>query len=532
MQINGFFKITLDNGNGNCHIYPPKEGGKALELKDLMAFLDRSGFSSYDGKALQNAINSGEECDVPIGALAGSNVVNEVSEANVSLDRLTATVRIYPGTVGGTKVTIRDVVGDLMLARVKFGIDQEAIADLLKNPVYCQDVVVAKAKPVRHGTDASIEYFFNTNPNLKPALLPDGSVDFHSISVISEVQKGDLLARLTPEDRGEAGTDVYGMQIPPRNVKTARLSFGRNIRVSEDNLECFTEVTGHAELKNGQIFVSDVYEVPADVDNSTGDINYAGSINIKGNIKDGFTVTAEGDIIVEGNVEGALVSAGGNIIIKRGINGMNKGVIDAKGNVITKFCENGKVFAGGYVQSGSCINSEITAKGDVVVSDQKGFIAGGVVKAGGKVEACTIGSQMGANARIELGVDPETKQKFDSAQSTIMTLTAEIHKIQPVVAKYAEVLKAGKALDEKNKTYYVQLLTALKSNQEKLEVANKEYEALRHEMEQSSGSKVIVKKDIYPGVTVSFADVSLTVKEKRSFCALEKKGAEVVFVNL
>lgn len=531
-QVNGYFRVIIENGNGKCHLYPALEGGKALEYKELAAYLDRCGFSSYDKKAVSDAVISNTECEIAVGPKSGDLKINEASEANVEMDRMSATIRLHPGTPDGNRATLKDMLGDLMAARVKFGIDQEAILSLVKNPVYCQDVVVAKGKPVVNGKDASIEYFFNTNPNAKPALLPDGSVDFHDISVIAEVREGQLLARLTPEERGEAGTDVYGTSIPPKQVKGTRLSIGRNIKLSENQLEAYSEVTGHAALVKGQIFVSNVYEVPADVDNSTGDINYAGSVTVKGSIKDGFSVMAEGDIVVEGNIEGALVTAGGNIIVKRGINGMNKGVVDAQGNVITKFCENGKVFAGGYVQSGSCINSQITAKGDVVVSDAKGFIAGGVVKAGGKVEACTIGSAMGANTRLEIGVDPEVKQAFTEAQNTIMNLTAEVQKIQPVIEKYSAVLKAGKALDEKNKTYYVQLLTAFKSNQEKLAKAKEDFERLRIEIEKASGSKVIVKKDIFPGVTISFADVSMTTKDKRSFCSIEKKGADVVFNNL
>lgn len=531
-QLNGFYKITVENGIGKCHFYPPAKGGSALDIKDFMSVMDKCGFSSYNMKEVAVALNAAEESDVILGPKAGEKEINDISEVFVEIDKMSAKVRIFPGTSGGNRTTVRDIMGDLMMAKVKFGIDQDAILDIIQHPVYCQEVVIAKGKAVVHGKDASIEYFFNTKIDNKPALLPDGSVDFHDISVITEIHAGDLLARLTPEDKGQPGTDVYGSAILPRNVKSDRLSIGRNIKLSEDKLEAYSEVTGLVSLTNGQIFVSDNYEVPADVDNSTGDINFAGSVHVKGNIKDGFAVNAEGDIIVEGNVEGALVTAGGNIIIKRGINGMGKGVVEAAGNVIVKFVENGKVFAGGFVQSGSCINSQITAKGDVCVSDSKGFITGGVIKSGGKVEACTIGSAMGSNTLIEVGLDPDVKDKYIRAQNDIMDINTEIQKITPVIATYSQVIQAGKPLDDKNKTYYVQLLNTLKVDQEKLTKAKETFEALRREVENADDSRIIVKKDIYPGVTVSFSDVSMTVKDKRSFCAIEKKGADIVFVNL
>lgn len=83
-------------------------------------------------------------------------------------------------------------------------------------------------------------------------------------------------------------------------------------------------MTGHASLVGGKVFVSDVYEVPADVDNSTGNIEYSGSVTVRGNVKGGFRISAKGDIVVEGIVEDAELYAGGQIIVKRGIHGMEK----------------------------------------------------------------------------------------------------------------------------------------------------------------------------------------------------------------
>ena len=41
---------------------------------------------------------------------------------------------------------------------------------------------------------------------------------------------------------------------------------------------------------NDTVFVSNVYEVPADVGPSTGDIDYDGSVEVKGNVLSGYTV--------------------------------------------------------------------------------------------------------------------------------------------------------------------------------------------------------------------------------------------------
>ena len=96
----------------------------------------------------------------------------------------------------------------------------------------------------------------------------------------------------------------------------------------------YSKVDGHVELTDGKVFVSDTFEVLADVDTSTGDINYDGNVHIKGNVRTGFCVRAKGDIIVDGVVEGAELYSDGQIILKRGIQGMNRGLLQAKGNII------------------------------------------------------------------------------------------------------------------------------------------------------------------------------------------------------
>ena len=65
------------------------------------------------------------------------------------------------------------------------------------------------------------------------------------------------------------------------------------MEVSEDKLKLISKVDGHVTLENDKVFVSNVLEL-VDVDASTGDINYSGSVMIKGNVLAGFSVKAAG----------------------------------------------------------------------------------------------------------------------------------------------------------------------------------------------------------------------------------------------
>lgn len=291
-------------------------------------------------------------------------------------------------------------------------------------------------------------------------------------------------------------------------------------------------MTGHASLVEGKVFVSDVYEVPADVDTSTGNINYDGNVTIKGNVKSGFSVVAEGDVVIDGVVEDARVQAGGQIIVKRGIHGMAKGILHAKGNILCKFIENATVWSGGYIETDSILYSRVSAATEIRVQGKKGFITGGVIQAGRLISAQTIGSEMGSNTSIEVGVDPEKKARFIEVQQIIQQGNKAIAQIKPVLMTYNEKLARGDTLKDETIQYVQQLSNALHAKQRELEQVQAEYEQLHALLLQSSSAKIKVSRTIYAGVTVCISEQSMTLKGNRDHCQLIKNQGEIVISTM
>ena len=129
---------------------------------------------------------------------------------------------------------------------------------------------------------------------------------------------------------------------------------------------------------NGKINVYAIYEVLGDVDNSTVNIDFIGNVIIKGNVLTGFKVKAGGYIEVRGVVEGAKLVAQGDVVLKKGIQGMGKGIIETQGNVIARFIENSTVTAKGNITTETILHSAINCGGKVEVGGRKGLIAGGL----------------------------------------------------------------------------------------------------------------------------------------------------------
>ena len=525
---NGYFKLDMREAGIFLVVYSPEEGGKPVDIKEVISYLDGRNINKYDLKEVNRAVNTTEKsAEVYLGEWNGIHE-NELMEVALSSDKMLAFCRFYPPSNGGKRMTAEDIISDLRIQKIIVGINGEEIKKFLEERRYCTNYILAKGIPPVNGTDAKIEYFFNTNPNLKPKRNEDGTVDYHELNTISRVEKGQLLAKLHEAVKGQPGQDVYGTAIPARQEKNLKLEFGNNISISEDKTEIYSQVTGHASLVNGKVFVSDVYEVPADVDNATGDINYNGNVTIKGNVKSGFSVKAKGDIVVDGVVEAAFLSAGGQIIVKRGIHGMNKGKVEAKGNIITKFIENADVISGGFIEAGSILHSQVSAATEIRVNGKKGFATGGVIRAGNMVEAQTIGSDMGTITRIEVGVIPELKERYNLLQKQILEVSREMEKMKPILVNYRERVARQDKINQETVVQVQAIAKQYKEKQEELARIREEFVGIHEQIQLETSAKVKVNGSVYQGVSIAISDVSYNVKGTISYSKFVKEQGEVV----
>ena len=524
---NGYFQVKFKEGKAYVHIFPPVEDGKRVEINEVIRYLDAKRFSHYDLKELNHAITAVEgESDVLLGDWDGIEI-NEMMEIQVLTDKMQAVCRFYPPSKKGQYMDAQEIINDLVAEKIKYGMDQNAMFAFLSNREYCKDYILARGKEPVQGSDARIEYRFNTDVNLAPKHNEDGTVDYKELNTISAVKAGELIAKLIKEDVGESGFNVYGEEIKPRTVKTAKLEYGNNISVSEDGTEAYSDVTGHAQLVNGKMFVSDVFEVPADVDNSVGNIDYPGSVLVKGNVKGGFTVRANGDIIVEGIVEDATLIAEGQIIVKRGIHGMNKGIMRAGKSVIVKFIENATVASGGYVETETIMHSKVDAASYIKVTGKKGLINGGRVRAGNLIEADNIGSEMGGITTIEVGINPERKERYGQLRKLIKEQTDDLAKSKTILLTYGEKMAKGERLPADRLMFVQKLTLDYKERKKQLDVLHEEFDELHGEMLLENNACVKVNKQVFTGTVINISNLCYNVTKDDTYCKYVREEGEI-----
>ncbi len=431
--MNGYFRLIHEDGKTGIQLVPPTEGGEPISINDVTEYLSSKNIV-YDKENLYKAvIASAEKKMVVLLEKRTTLPERECYKFTITPDNMRAYVRFYAPSIGGELMNADELINDLEIRGIKHGILTDVIRKIFaKRRDYGKDFLVAQGTEPVHGTDAYIKYYFNTDKKAKPSLKEDGSVDFFQLNVVQHCEKGDVLARLIPENPGEYGMSLLGQRLKPRDVRKASLKYGNNIEISEDNTTLISTVSGHVELIEDSVFVSDVLIVE-NVDNATGNIDYEGSVQVNGNVCTNFQVKAKGDIEVKGVVEGAVLEAGENIIIARGVNGMGKGSLKAGGNIISKFLQSVTAQADGYIASESVLHSRLMSKTEILIDGKKGFISGGSASAVKSVNVKTLGSPMGGDTIVEVGVDPSLTVRIQELQEQIEKEHNEIQSIQQIL---------------------------------------------------------------------------------------------------
>lgn len=529
--MNGYFQLINENDKTYLKLFPPTDGGAKIEIDEIMNYFQVHNMVDCDLLEVNRNLNNLTEEKVIKVSDKSNYHINEYMAVRISEDKMAAFVKFYPESNDGERISLEEMKRDLQLKGIKYGIDYSVLKNQIEKPVYCTEYLIAKGKAVRQGKDAYIEYMFNADRKAKPRKKDDGSVDFHQLDNINHICKGELLAVLHPVDVGENGINVLNEIVKPVSVEKKVLKYGKNISISEDKLQIFSNIDGHVSMHNEQVFVSNVYDVPADVDNSTGDIQYEGNVLVHGSVRTGFKIRASGNIEVLGSVEGSELISGGDIILHHGIQGMGKGKVVAKGNIITKFIESSRVFAGGYIESNAIIQSQVSAMDEIVVDGSKGHIVGGHIRSSNLVCAKIIGSGMGITTSVEVGYDPGLLDSINNLKEQISEKSEEIKKCSQVVEVLTKKFRSG-IISEDQKINYKKNLEKLKILNKEVSEEEKEYEEKLSLKQNNKDACIKVQRTIYPGTQLIISGDCYNILKEDNYCKYVKKEGMIVSLPL
>lgn len=452
--------------------------------------------------------------------------VDSKCELRLSKDLMEAYVYIFPPFNKGEEITKQAVITFLKEHNIVHGINQQAIDEAVQNKIYGKDILIATGEPSIHGIDAIIEYHFDVSNEKKIKIDKEGRIDFRDLSLIKNVLKGDKLVTLIPSTEGTTGKNVMGSDISTKAGKPLSLPKGKNVEISEDGLYLIASIDGEVKLLDGKVSVFALYEVPSNVDNSTGNIKFLGKVSVKGNVLTGFEIEAEGDVEVFGVVEGAKIVSKGNIILHRGIQGMNKGELYCEGDLIAKFMENCTVDIKGNIHSDAIMHSRVICGKKLEATGNKGLLVGGWFKVGDEIKAKVLGSPMATVTELEVGINPDLRTKYEKLKveqkqtESNLQKTGQAVDLLTKISQKTDLPQAKKILLAKS----VQLKTQL---HKKMEQINSDIGDLENYFEDASRGKIKASHIVYPGCRIMIGSSMMYVKDSLKFVTFYRGDAEI-----
>ena len=241
-----------------------------------------------------------------------------------------------------------------------------------------------------------------------------------------------------------------------------------------------------------------------------------GSVLITGNVDDGFTVRASGNIEVKGSVGKCDLDAEGDIIISQGVIGKEGGSIHSEKSVLAKFIQNEKmVFAGeNVIVSDGILNSTVMAKKRIVCSGRRADIIGGNLSATELIAARNIGSPTaGDETVVSVGFDPKAKDQLNLQNQLLENNQKMLNEVNLNLKVLEEQKKRRGGLQADKEELLQKYLTSKFTIETQISEAQNEIATLKEYLDtiQAEG-RISASGTVYAGVTLNIKNFTEVVR--------------------
>nr|WP_315061316.1 FapA family protein [uncultured Lysinibacillus sp.] len=366
--------------------------------------------------------------------------------------------------------------------------------------------LIAQGEQPLAGIDAQITYL--PKPERKPVIREDGKADYYDMNFISEISEGSWLGEKIPATLGKPGKNVLGQEVAavPGRDYPIKYDTKSAYEVEEDGkIVIRSKIAGVLDDVKGMIGVNRHLPINGDVGVETGNLEFNGSLSIKGTVTNGYTVIATGDISIEGaeGVSGAklIKSIEGDVYIRGGIFGLGSTVVEAGGNIFVKHVNEANLFAANSIHIGFyALGSQLSAH-SIYVDERKGKIIGGRAVAKNTIVTAISGNRL--ERRTDLIIESINKQE----NNTVMQeKAAQLKQLQTEISAHENSMKnllpfLNQMSKEQSASFEVtkQALTKLKAEAITLD---REIKLLMDEMRHVGKEEIIVTKEAHPGTYI------------------------------
>jgi len=475
------FSLRYQNGRAVLIVSPEDRRTRQIYADDVSARMKILGIPPISARKLREIIarGSGEPEDLgdwPAGAQLSARVIVTISE-----DKMKAEVMIEPPRPGGAPADRKMIDYALSENAVIKGINEEAVHALLRPGYNGHSRIVAWGEVPVKGRRERFKCLFVTDRGKPWKELNSGRIDLKELNFIQNRNAGDILAEYIPEESSSDGYDVFG-NITEAEEPDEEILYKAGDGVIEAGDGLIAEIDGNVRLSGDEITVEPTVSVK-DVNYSTGNIDFDGSVSVEGTVADGFTVRASGDVQVGKTVGRGKLHAGRNLVLIAGFAGDLEGAkVEVDGDLIV---------------TEAVLHSELEVGGNLILSEGRGEITGGTAMIAGGISCKRIGNVYAGSTRIFAGCPPEKLNDYFTLGGLLKKLREEMDELE-LQAGYLKSRRGNTEQELEN------LEKGITVHKKRLQEGASELKEMRDNLKAADGTVIAVEDRLYPGVSISF----------------------------
>ncbi len=521
-------EVNDDEGAAYITLTSPLGNGMGVEGSEIRDEISEAGAGEFLllEDEVTSAIGKAKNADEPYTCKVAERR-DAIAEVEISQDNL----EVFLTTKcphGGAQLTVDTVMNALDEKEVKFGILDEEIERIVTEGEEVTKILIARGKEPINGEDGRIEYHFDAFlENTGPRIDEEDIADFKELGLFESIKPGEILAARIPPTTGEDGTNVLGDPVPATPGKDVSLPIGKNTEEGDDSNTLVATCEGQPKLVSGKVTVDEVLTVKGDIDLSTGNIDFVGSVVIQGAISSGFKIKSGDSVTCLDVVEGAEIEAVGDVSLKWGMKGQNKGKITAGGNVTAKFLETCSVIAGGSViVEDFILGSQVRATSEITCIGSKGWIAGGHLSAGRTISCKMLGNEMGIKTIVEVGVKPQLRDEYEVLKARLGEVVPKLNQMVKTLEQLDELHAKG-PLDETKSEFRMRLQTFLPPMDREYHTGRKRLVEIAEILQATHEGRITIAESAHPGVHLTIGHAQVQLHETWGVVAFTSDGDEV-----
>ncbi len=419
-------------------------------------------------------------------------------------------------TVDEADLQLSDIQAALEANGIVYGIDQHGATSAIQN--IGERILVASGSRHDDGKDGYFELTKTRDETEREKKFG-----------ISNIYSGTVFGVIHKPTSGSVGVDVYGKKVQPKQGRPTVVFTGPTVKrhETEDEIKLEAAADGNLRVGNSTVEIIKEHVIHEDVDYSDGELEFAGSLRIIGDVKGSCSLKIGHDLYVNGSVEDAKIIAGGDVTVKGSFVGRGDGLIRSGGNVEVHVVLNQMIEAKGSITIiKESVNAHLIASDTVYAKNA--IIMGGTVVAGEGIEVRTLGGELYSTTRAKLGMRELLSEDMGAIDKEIQLQSKTIEQLKnDIYVLVRDRIDSNNFTSEKAEQLKLLQAKLQRLNESIKDLNNKKQETVV-EMSRKRSPKLRVLGTIHESVVAEINGVRLPFRQTFHNVTFQESKNEII----